>query len=97
MAEQVTSPPWMTVRVVDGVGGIAPGDWKRLRVGAGPVGVSWTLVHHDAAVANTGLARIEAVTPADVQRVVQTYLIEGKPLVVNYYDESTKKSEGGAR
>ena len=34
----------MTVRVVDGVGGIAPGDWKRLRVGAGPVGVSWTLV-----------------------------------------------------
>ncbi|MCD6028124.1 MAG: Cell division inhibitor [Thermomicrobiales bacterium] len=42
------TPPWMTVRVVDGVGGIAPGDWKRLRVGAGPVGVSWTLVHHDA-------------------------------------------------
>lgn len=55
------------------------------------------LLHHDAAVANTGLARIEAVTPADVQRVVQTYLIEGKPVVVNYYDESKKKSEGGAR
>ena len=29
-------------------GGIAPGDWKRLWVGAGPVGVSWTLIHHDA-------------------------------------------------
>src|SRR5512145_813262 len=42
------TPPWMTVRVVDSVGGIAPGDWKRLRVGAGPVGFSWTLVHHDA-------------------------------------------------
>ena len=42
------TPPWMTVRVVDGAGGIAPADWKRLRVGAGPVGVSWTLVHHAA-------------------------------------------------
>jgi uncharacterized protein (TIGR01777 family) len=42
------TPPWMTVRVVEGAGGIAPGDWKRLWVGAGPVDVSWTLVHHDA-------------------------------------------------
>ena len=40
------TPPWMNVRVLDGVGGIEPGDWKRLRVGAGPIGVPWTLVHH---------------------------------------------------
>ena len=39
------TPPWMDVRVLEAVGGIAPGDWKRLRVGAGPVGVPWTLVH----------------------------------------------------
>jgi uncharacterized protein len=39
------TPPWMDVRVLDGVGGIDPGDWKRLRVGAGPIGISWTLVH----------------------------------------------------
>jgi uncharacterized protein len=42
------TPPWMNVRVLDGVGGIEPGDWKRLRVGAGPVGVPWTLVHDNA-------------------------------------------------
>src|SRR5215217_1265955 len=42
------TPPWMNVRVLDGVGGIEPGDWKRLRVGAGPIGVPWTLVHRNA-------------------------------------------------
>jgi uncharacterized protein (TIGR01777 family) len=35
----------MTVRVLESEGGIAPGDRKRLRIGAGPVGASWTLVH----------------------------------------------------
>jgi uncharacterized protein (TIGR01777 family) len=39
------TPPWMDVRVLEASGGIAPGDWKRLRVAAGPIGVSWTLVH----------------------------------------------------
>jgi uncharacterized protein (TIGR01777 family) len=43
------SPPWMDLRVLEAVGGIAPGDWKRLRVAAGPIGVSWTLVHLAAA------------------------------------------------
>jgi uncharacterized protein (TIGR01777 family) len=42
------TPPWMDVRVLDGSGTIAPGDWKRLRLGAGPLGVTWTLVHHPA-------------------------------------------------
>ena len=40
------TPSWMDVRVLDGSGGIEPDHWKRLRVGAGPLGVSWTLVHH---------------------------------------------------
>jgi uncharacterized protein len=40
------TPPWMNVRVLDGVGGIEPYHWQRLRVGVGPIGVSWTLVHH---------------------------------------------------
>jgi uncharacterized protein len=43
------TPPWMDVRVMEAAGGIAPGDWKRLRVAAGPIGVSWTLVHQAAA------------------------------------------------
>jgi uncharacterized protein (TIGR01777 family) len=42
------TPPWMDVRILDGVGGIEPGHWKRLRVGVGPIGVPWTLVHHAA-------------------------------------------------
>jgi uncharacterized protein (TIGR01777 family) len=39
------TPPWMDVRVLEAAGGIAPGDWKRLRLAAGPIGVSWKLVH----------------------------------------------------
>src|SRR4051794_27140246 len=39
------TPPWMDVRVLDGDGGTAAGDWKRLRVGAGPIGFTWTIVH----------------------------------------------------
>ncbi len=42
------TPPWIDVQVLEAVGRIAPGDWKRLRVAAGPIGVSWTLVHRAA-------------------------------------------------
>lgn len=52
------------------------------------------ILHHDASFANAGLARVQAVTAADVQRVVKKYLIEGKPLVITYLDESAK---GGAK
>jgi uncharacterized protein (TIGR01777 family) len=50
--ERIT-PPWMDVRVLEAKGGIAPGDWKRLRIAVGPIGASWTLVH-DAAEDGTG-------------------------------------------
>ncbi|HEV7241938.1 MAG TPA: pitrilysin family protein [Thermoanaerobaculia bacterium] len=52
------------------------------------------ILQHDAAFVNAGLAKVQAVTAADVQRVVKKYLIEGKPLVINYLDESAK---GGAQ
>jgi zinc protease len=52
------------------------------------------ILHHDAAAVNEGLAKVQAVTAADVQRVVKKYLIEGKPLVINYLDESAR---GGAK
>ncbi len=55
------------------------------------------ILHHDASVVNAGLAKVQAVTAADVQRVVKKYLIEGKPLVITYLDESAKPAEGGAR
>jgi zinc protease len=60
------------------------------------------ILHHDAAFANAGLARVQAVTAADVQRVTKKYLIEGKPMVITYLDESAKPAasntgQGGAR
>lgn len=50
------------------------------------------ILYRDPAFVNTGLAKLQAVTPADVQRVVKKYLIEGKPLVLTYLDESAKEA-----
>ncbi len=52
------------------------------------------ILQHDAGVVNTGLAKVQAVTAADVQRVVKQYLVEGKAVVINYQDQSKK---GGAQ
>jgi zinc protease len=49
---------------------------------------------HDPAVVNSGLGKIQAVTSADIQRVVKQYLIEGKAMVLTYLDESKR---GGAK
>lgn len=42
------TPPWMDVRVRSSMGTINPGDAKSLRLGMGPLGLTWTLVHHAA-------------------------------------------------
>jgi zinc protease len=58
------------------------------------------ILQHDPAVVNTGLAKVQAATAADVQRVVKQYLIDGKALVLTYRDESKKPGAspaGGAR
>lgn len=39
------TPPWANVRVVESRGTMQPGDGKRLRLGIGPLGVPWTIVH----------------------------------------------------
>lgn len=52
------------------------------------------ILQHDPEVVNTGLAKVQAITAAEVQRVVKKYLVDGKALVINYYDESQK---GGAK
>jgi zinc protease len=51
---------------------------------------SSAVVNHDAEEANTGLAKLQAVTAKDVQRVIAKYLGEGKPVVITY----TQKPEG---
>jgi len=55
------------------------------------------ILQHDASVVNTGLAKVQAVTAADVQRVTKMYLIEGKAVVLEYLDESAKPAAGGAQ
>ncbi|HYO76089.1 MAG TPA: pitrilysin family protein [Thermoanaerobaculia bacterium] len=55
------------------------------------------ILQHDASFVNTALQRVQAVTPADVQRVVRKYLIEGKAVVIDYLDEEQKKNAGGAK
>jgi zinc protease len=56
------------------------------------------ILQHDASVVNSGLAKVQGVTAADVQRVAKKYLIEGKALVLEYLDESAKPAAtGGAR
>ena len=49
------------------------------------------VVEHDAAQVNKGLAALQAVTAADVQRVMKKYILGGKPVVITY------TSEGGAK
>jgi zinc protease len=55
------------------------------------------MLQHDASVINTGLAKVQAVTSADIQRVVKKYLVEGKAVVITYLDESKKPAAGGAK
>ncbi len=52
------------------------------------------VLHHDAGVVNSGLARVQAVTAADVQRVVKKYLVEGKAVVIDYLAEQQQAQEG---
>ena len=46
---------------------------------------------------NTDLARLQAVTAADVQRVMKKYFTDANRLVITYLPESTKTEKTGAR
>ena len=50
------------------------------------------VLEHDAAAVNKDLDKLQAVTAADVKRVVTKYLIEGKPTVIDYESKA-----GGAK
>ena len=58
--------------------------------GRGFVLGSAVIYEGDAARANTGIAEIQAVTPADVQRVARRYLREDRMVVIRYLDESQR-------
>jgi zinc protease len=46
---------------------------------------------------NTDLARLQAVTAADVQRVMKKYFTDANRLVITYLPESPKSEKAGAR
>jgi len=48
------------------------------------------ILQHDPTVVNTGLAKVQATTSAEIQRVVKQYLIDGKAVVITYRDEASK-------
>jgi len=54
---------------------------------AGALGEAITQ-NHDATYVNRGLARLQSVTAADVQRVVKKYLVDGKAVVITYTSEA---------
>lgn len=49
----------------------------------------------DPARVNTDLARLQAVTAADVQRVMKKYFGDGNRMVLYYLPEATKQAKGG--
>jgi zinc protease len=54
---------------------------------AGALGEAITQ-YHDASYVNRRMSRLQAVTAADVQRVVKKYLIDGKAVVITYTSEA---------
>jgi zinc protease len=54
---------------------------------AGALGEAITQ-YHDATYVNRGLARLEAVSAGDVQRVVKKYLVDAKAVVITYTSEA---------
>lgn len=56
------TPSWADVQVLASEGAISPGDWKRLRVGAGPLAFAWT-VAHGAASDGPGFDDVQVAGP----------------------------------
>ncbi len=48
------------------------------------------ILQHDAEAVNRSLRRLQAVTAADVQRVMKTYVGAGKPVTITYESEAKK-------
>ncbi|MGI8486831.1 MAG: TIGR01777 family oxidoreductase [Thermomicrobiales bacterium] len=71
------SPPWANVKVVEARGGIAPGDSKTLRIGAGPLGVRWTL-KHESMSQGQGFVDEQQEGPFESWRHVHKFIPESK-------------------
>ena len=52
------------------------------------------ILQHDAGAVNKALAKLEAVTAADVQRVMKKYLQNAKPVVITYTGEQAAAPKG---
>lgn len=49
------------------------------------------IVEHDAGAVNDDIEKLQKVSAADVQRVVRRYLVEGKPVVIDYESKGEAK------
>ncbi len=49
------------------------------------------VVYHDAGEVNRGVDQLQAVTAADVERVMRKYVRDGKPLIVQYLADSPEE------
>ena len=54
------------------------------------------ILQHDPAIVNTGLAKVQATTSAEIQRVVKQYLVDGKAVVITYRDETARPAAAAA-
>jgi uncharacterized protein (TIGR01777 family) len=70
------TPPWMDVRILDAEGGIAPGDWARLRVPVDPAAFTWTLVH-EALPDGMGFVDVQQAGPFRTWRHEHRFLPDG--------------------
>jgi zinc protease len=50
------------------------------------------VVYHDAGEVNRGVERLQAVTAADIERVMRKYVRDGKPLIVCYLSDPPEKA-----
>lgn len=88
------TPPWAPVRVLESEGTVFPGDWKKLWLGAGPVGITWTLVHGVADIP-TGFIDEQLAGPFQSWRHTHRFAPNGAK-AANIEDEVTYRLPLGA-
>lgn len=50
------------------------------------------VVFHDASEVNRAIDQLQAVSAADIERVMRKYIRDGKPVIVKYLSDSTEKA-----
>ncbi len=54
------------------------------------------VVFHDAGEVNRGIDQLQAVSAADIERVMRKYVRDGKPVIIKYLSDSPEKPAAGS-